>query len=99
MSSQRRGILLACLFISSSLACRDEGLVGEGSACPNACPVNERCMAGACVPERGGAAGDDSDRFDEDEPDRDGPGDHDNDGPGDGLPDDGAPDDGPPDDH
>jgi hypothetical protein len=73
------GLLLMC----SSVACRDVGLVGEGSECSQSCPSDQRCASGMCVPLRGGDAGDDFDRFDE------GPGGHDdrNDHHGDSLPD------------
>ena len=61
------GLLLMC----SGVACRDVGLVGEGSECLESCPSDQRCTSGMCVPLRVGDAGDDSDRFDE------GPGGHD----------------------
>lgn len=53
------------LLVWSGMACRDVGIVGEGSACAEVCGSTERCLNGACVPIRGGDAGDDSDRFDE----------------------------------
>jgi hypothetical protein len=62
-----RVIVSACavwLLLACCAGCRDEGLVGEGSACEG-CSTNERCVNGACVPENDGVAGDDSDRFDE----------------------------------
>jgi hypothetical protein len=84
--------LVACLPLVSIAGCRDEGLVGEGSACAEGCPTHERCANGACVPVNDGVAGDDSDRSDEgvrDHDDHDGPGGDlpGGDGPGDGFPD------------
>jgi hypothetical protein len=82
--------LAAWLSLACSAGCRDEALVGEGSACTEECSAHERCTNGACVPVNDGGAGDDSDRFDENDRDHDdhgGPGG----GPGGGRSDDGVP--------
>lgn len=68
-----RTLALGLVLLAALSACRDEGLVGEGSACANTCDVDERCVNGVCVPRDDGAAGetsepeDDSEHHDEDE--------------------------------
>lgn len=60
-----------CALLLGLAACRDVGLVGEGSACAEACSSGEACIAGECEPI-GGTAGDGFDRDDHDNGGHDG---------------------------
>lgn len=62
-----RVVLLSTLLLSGAAACRDVGIVGEGSACPDGCDASERCVSGVCMPRDEGAAGDDSEHEDQED--------------------------------
>jgi len=67
-----RAFLVSALLMTGATACRDVGVVGDGSACAEGCDANERCMGGACVPRNDGVAGQqehDEEEHDEEEHD------------------------------
>jgi hypothetical protein len=55
-----------CALALGFAACRDVGIVGEGSACAEPCPSDEACVSGVCTPV-GGAAGDGFEQDDHDD--------------------------------